>query len=283
MAAALQLKRSGFEPLLLESQSLGGLLRNAHCVENYLGFPRGCSGETLVRLFAGQLKGAGVGWSHEEATRVERSDPHFLVHTARRKLLARTLVFAPGTKPKRLSLPGEKALSGKRVFYEIRDLPKKKTGGSAIILGGGDAAFDYALSLARTWEQVKIAFRGTSPTCLPLLEKWVENTPGIRLLAQTLPLSVREEVEEVILRVDRKGRTEHLTGDYLLIAVGRTPRLDILAPSLRSRVRKGATPPGLYLAGDVCRKEYRQAGLAAGDGLRTAMEAERYLRRGGNP
>ena len=96
IAAAIQLRRFGLDPLLLERDRLGGLLVNANLVENYPGFPEGIRGAELVKLFEAQLRRVGVSISVEEATALDYSDG-FLIQTPRRRLTARIVVIASGT------------------------------------------------------------------------------------------------------------------------------------------------------------------------------------------
>ena len=104
ISAAIQLKRHGIDPLLLEKGNVGGLLRNAWSVENYPGFPEGISGQELVRLFEEQLKKTNVRTVFEEVLSLDMKNGTFLLETPSRTFSSEKVVLATGTKPKEFPL-----------------------------------------------------------------------------------------------------------------------------------------------------------------------------------
>jgi len=167
LTAALQLQRQGIPPLLLERHKVGGLLNNAHWVENYPGFVEGISGPALVDLFRRQVERLGVMITYEEVIAVEYQDNLFRIGTNKREIVTKILVAATGTKAKSFP-PG--VLSGKlegKIFSEVFPLLKEE-GKDILIVGAGDAALDYALNLASK-NQVIILNRGSSVKGLSLL------------------------------------------------------------------------------------------------------------------
>ena len=169
MATAIQLKRHGIEPVILEKGETGGLLKNANLVENYPGFPDGISGPSLIELFERQLAKAGATVSSERVLELEHTGDVFFVKTNRRKLISSIAVIATGTKPKRVTeIRIAKGIED-RIFYEVYPMRGIKNQKIAII-GAGDAAFDYALGLSKE-NEVVILNRGGQDKCIPLLRE----------------------------------------------------------------------------------------------------------------
>ncbi|MCK4940615.1 NAD(P)/FAD-dependent oxidoreductase, partial [candidate division WOR-3 bacterium] len=169
LSTAIQLKRSGIEPILLEKDEIGGLLRNANLVENYPGFPEGITGPQLIKLFEKQLKNTMVKVHFEEVLELDYRNEVFFVNTNQRVVTCHIVVIASGTKPRRLSDINMSKDSEDRIFYEIYALTQVAKEKIAII-GSGDIAFDYALNLSKK-NGVIILNKGQRVKCLPLLWK----------------------------------------------------------------------------------------------------------------
>jgi thioredoxin reductase len=167
------------------------------------------------------------------------------------------------------------------VFSELHELPSSLRGKRLIIVGGGDAAFDYALGLKERGAQILVVSR-SEPCCLSLLRERTEAL-GIEVVIGASPRAVRRAKDGLVLTCDAGASEVELAGNMLLMACGRVPNIEVLSPSLRreaSASRKGLPETrirGLFLAGDVVRDKYRQTGIAVGDGIRAAMLAEEYL------
>ena len=270
-SAAIQLKRSGIEPLLLEKDKAGGLLLNANLVENYPGFPDGTSGEMLAETFLKHLKNAGVALRKETVKKVFKEKNIFRIVTDKGEIFAKCVILATGTLPKKLGIPGETDIAGRRLFYEIKDLPANT--GTFVVIGGGDIAFDYALNLSKTAEKIDIIIRESASKCIPVLAEEAEKRENIKIHYRTIPISMKEE-KNVVLKCNADGGYKDFVSDYLLVAAGRTPNTGMLSDELKEHVA-----PGLFLAGDVKNKDFRQTGISVGDGLLSAMKAVRFLRR----
>ena len=271
ISASIQLKRSGIEPLLLEKDKAGGLLLNANLVENYPGFPDGTSGEMLAETFLKHLKNAGVALRKETVKKVFKEKNIFRIVTDKGEIFAKCVILATGTLPKKLGIPGETDIAGRRLFYEIKDLPANT--GTFVVIGGGDIAFDYALNLSKTAEKIDIIIRESASKCIPVLAEEAEKRENIKIHYRTIPISMKEE-KNVVLKCNADGGYKDFVSDYLLVAAGRTPNTGMLNDELKEHVA-----PGLFLAGDVKNKDFRQTGIAVGDGLLSAMKAVKFLRR----
>lgn len=285
IAAATYLKRAGLDPLVFECGEPGGLIWNANLVENYPGFSQGIAGADLARRFAEHLRRLRVDVRREEVKNLSLRTGLFRIKTAGPSSASKMVIVASGTRATPPEIPGAAALLGKRVFSEVVAVPYAKSRGrSAIVLGGGDAALDYALSLDERGYDVTILMR-SNPTCLPLLLERAADR-GIDLRRGVRVESVKRDGDGIQVRCSSRGRPVALHADLLLAAFGRSPNMDFMDPGLRRHVAAPRNPPetgvpGLFVAGDVIRGQNRQAGIAIGDGILAAMLVERQ-HRGGN-
>ncbi len=243
IACAIQLKRYGITPVVFEKNKPGGLLRNANLVENYPGFPGGIKGVELVEKLTEHLAGYNLCPVSEEVKRISlNNDGLFCVKTQNAAYSANFLVIASGTKP------GKFNTEASNVFYEVCELYKHDTRGKKIvIIGSGDAAFDYALNIAGNSRAagVTILNRGSKTKCIPLLKQRVLKNKNINY-------------------IENRELDEGIEYDYILCATGREPDDGFLDNTLENSEK-------VFFAGDVKNGDFRQAAIAAGDGIRAAM------------
>jgi len=278
IATAIQLKRHGIEPLILERGEIGGLLKNANLVENYPGFPDGISGLSLIELFERQLARAGVTISCEAVLGLEHAGEVFSLKTNRRELRSSMVVIATGTKPKRT--PEIRIARGidDRVLHEvhpIRGLKRKRVA----IIGAGDAAFDYALGLSKE-NEVVILNRSAEEKCIPLLKERCVNVERISYRTSLCVREVKDDAGGLILHcLNGEGEKEsQILADYVVIAAGREPCLDFLGAKLKGSLADLRERGKLYLIGDVKNELYRQTAICVGDGVKAAMQICRKTR-----
>ncbi|MBN2389032.1 MAG: NAD(P)/FAD-dependent oxidoreductase [Anaerolineales bacterium] len=271
IAAAIQLCRCDCPPLLLEKERPGGLLWNANLVENYPGFPDGIPGPDLVRRCAMQLARVGGEIISDEALLLDQEGRDFLVETARARYRADLVLVASGTRAKPFPIPVPQAARG-LVFDEIFPLLDLR-GKHIALVGGGDAAFDYALNLSRN-NRVSILNRNADSSCLPLLRtraagiRAIRYVPNCSLAKITPALSAAGRLQ---FECVREGERDYLEADALLFAIGREPQNDFISDRIRANQKTLTGTGRLLFAGDVVRGRYRQAAIAVGDGLLAAM------------
>ena len=264
MTAAIQLKRYGIPFVLLEKERVGGLLWNANLVENYPGFPTGVSGPKLIGLMEKQMERIGVEVTFDSVAGLSYENDRFLVATSQAEYCPRYVIVATGTRPNPfpVSIPKE---AEDKVFsdvYHLLDVHEKQI----LIVGAGDAAFDYALNLVKRGNFVTILNRGVDVKCLELLWERAMAEPSIEYRAETPARAV--ELDKLANRLKvRLDARESIETDYLLFAIGRNSQTDFLSDELVDKKIEG-----LYFIGDVKNGLFRQAAIAAGDGLRVAME-----------
>lgn len=272
LAMAIQLKRYGIDPVVYESDQPGGLLRNANLVENYPGFPRGIRGPDLVQRMVDQAREIGVLLVHEEVTGLDFKGDVFILRSGKKRYQYQWVAAASGTKPIKMALADLPAGAEKLVFNEVFPLLSQKWK-KIVIVGAGDAAFDYALNLA--WQnEVTILNRGSTRTCLPLLFDRAHSHPNISYF-QNIALSqveFEEGVSRLTLTCTSPAGMRKIVADYLIYAIGREPRIDYFADNLVQCQEELIEGGRLYMIGDVKNGIFRQTAIAVGDGVMAAMK-----------
>lgn len=272
IACAVQLKRSGLKPVIIEKESPGGLLHQASRVENYPGFPHGIKASELIQRLGQHLEEYDIPVIYEEVKEASFANDSFQLVTDRGSLSAEVLVIATGTSPTSPDIQIPNSETGARVLNSIVKI-KKLSGLHISIVGAGDAAFDYALSMA-SQNTVSIYCRNDSIKALHLLQERLAANQNITIHNFHQILSVEWDRVKGCLQchyIVNKTTRAHLC-DYLIFATGRKPALGFIHPTLQVQFKTLEKRGLLYLVGDVRGSRYRQAVIAAGEGIRAAMK-----------
>ena len=269
LTCAIQLQRYGVPFMLIEKVRAGGLLWNANLVENYPGFPAGVSGPKLIHLFEKQAERIGVEIRRDEIVSLDWEGDGFIARGLDAAYQSEIMVIASGTKPRPapVVIPDS---ARDRVFSDVVPLLGVREK-QVIIVGAGDAAFDHALNLTKKGNSVTILNRGKIVKCLGLLKMRAEADSAITYRTG-MPVS-RVEVDENGSRLKVWcDASECLGADYLIFAIGRDPQDDFVSASVREKEDELKLAGRLYFIGDVQNGLLRQTAIAAGDGLRAAMQ-----------
>jgi thioredoxin reductase len=276
IAAAIQLRRSGVEFLLFEKERVGGLLREANRVENFPGVPGGVTGRILAARLQRQLAAAGIQVKKARVLAMTLRGGSFAIETEKGACTAAKVILACGTQPLLPGPPLDEAQWRGRLFTSVLPLLKARQETIAII-GGGDAAFDYALRLAAA-NDVHVLVRSAKSRALPLLvdrscqQRRIVIHEHCRLTGIVAPGGKAEmllKTEDTI-----SGRGGEIMCQRILTAIGRSPALDFLDPGLRAILVELERLKRIFRVGDAGNGRFRQAAIAAGDGLRAAMEIQ---------
>jgi thioredoxin reductase (NADPH) len=277
ISCAIQLARYGISASIIEKENLGGLLLNANYIENYPGFPLGVKGVELVESMKKQLAKQPPGVLFEEVTGLESNKELLKVTTKKNSYYSKFVVVSSGTAHKRFEdCPVPDSLVSK-IFYEVYPIINLK-GKKFVIVGAGDAAFDYALSIAFN-NEVMILNRDEKSKCIPLLLKRAQESTKIEYIKEIKIQKISPYPEDMIsLDCKTNEGSRNITADYLLFAIGRTPSDGFLSPELKREVHKKKGNSRVYLAGDVKNGIFRQIAIAVGDGIMTAMKIYKKIK-----
>jgi thioredoxin reductase (NADPH) len=286
--AALYGARADLEPLVLTGLDAGGQLMLTTDVENYPGFPGSILGPELMEAMEKQASRFGAEMLHHTATRVDLSERPFRVWVGDEERWGRTLIIATGATAKWLGVPGEERLRGRGVsacatcdgfFFREREL---------IVVGGGDTAMEESTYLTKFASKVTIVHRRDEFRASKIMQDRALSNPKIAVIWDTVVEEIQGDggVTSVRLRNVKSDLVTEVPTEGVFVAIGHTPNTSLFEgqleltddgyivveePSARTSV------PGVFAAGDVTDRLYRQAVTAAGQGSKAAMDAERFL------
>jgi thioredoxin reductase (NADPH) len=284
VAAAAQAARLGLKARIIDrTGAAGGLVANGFLVENYPGLAA-TSGEALAALLADHLSRFDLAVERREARDLVNDDGVWIVTADRDEIAARAVVLAVGTRPRPLGAPGE-AQAQDRVFYEVRDLLAALPRPShVVVVGGGEASLDYALTLAARGATVTLLARGSALRASGRLVEAVSRAQSIEIRLEAGARRIVPSDGAVAIEVAYPDGARFLAADAVLVAVGRTPALTPLFPECghgRPQGRQIEVSPDLFVCGDARLGGLGQIGIAVGDGLEAAgIIARRILRTG---
>jgi thioredoxin reductase (NADPH) len=287
-AAALYLARANLAPVVLKGVEAGGQLMLTTDVENYPGFVDGILGPELMDQMEKQAARFGAETLPVHVTRVDLSSRPFGVWAGDQEWRARTLVISTGATARWLGVPGEEKLRGRGVsacatcdgfFFRDREL---------VVVGGGDSAMEEATFLTRFASKVTIVHRRDEFRASKIMQDRALGNPKIDVIWNTEVAEVLGDgaVTGVRLRDAMSGETREHATDGLFVAIGHSPNTELFRDWLQldadgyivvAEPRTNTSVDGVFAAGDVTDRIYRQAVTAAGQGCKAAIDAERLL------
>jgi thioredoxin reductase (NADPH) len=293
--AALYTSRANLRPVVVEGFLWGGLLQQTTEVENFPGFPQGIQGPELMQQMRDQAERFGTRFVTDLATGLELArEPGgvHLVHVGDETLRARTVVLAMGAEHRKIGAPGEELLSGRGVSYCATCDAAFFAGKDCMIVGGGDSAMEEAIFLAKFASKVTVVNRREELRASKIMQERARAVENIEWLT---PFVVDEFVagesgalETALLSDPNTGAARELPVAGAFVAIGHVPQSEIVAGQGVETDEEGyvavdgrstrTAVPGVFAAGDLVDRTYRQAITAAGSGCQAALDAEWYLR-----
>lgn len=287
LSAAIYAQRACLDTIVIEKNGIsGGQVLNTWEVDNYPGFP-GVTGFELSRQFREHANKLGARVVQDEVVQVELSGNVKKVVCEEETYEARCVILASGAHHRTLEVPGEEELRGAGVSYCATCDGAFFRGRTVAVVGGGDAAMEDAIFLARMCEKVYIVHRRDKLRGAKRLQERLQALENIEFVwnSETVAIEGNAQVEALRLRQTKTGEEKRLDVDGVFIAVGIAPESELYAGQLeldeqgyiRADESGQTSVPGVFAAGDVRTKALRQILTAASDGANCVASAERYL------
>ena len=287
LSAAIYAQRACLDTIVIEKNGIsGGQVLNTWEVDNYPGFP-GVTGFELSRQFREHANKLGARVVQDEVAQVELSGNVKKVVCEEETYEARCVILASGAHHRTLEVPGEEELRGAGVSYCATCDGAFFRGRTVAVVGGGDAALEDAIFLARMCEKVYIVHRRDKLRGAKRLQERLQALENIEFVwnSETVAIEGNAQVEALRLRQTKTGEEKRLDVDGVFIAVGIAPESELYAGQLeldeqgyiRADESGQTSVPGVFAAGDVRTKALRQILTAASDGANCVASAERYL------
>jgi thioredoxin reductase (NADPH) len=283
--AAIYAARANLKPLVIQGHEAGGQLSLTTLVENFPGFPDGINGPDLVENMKKQAEHFGAEYMYGSLLEADFSKRPFRLNIEDDWMETRTLIVASGASARWLGLPNEQKLIGHGVsscatcdgfFYRGRKI---------MVIGGGDSAMEEANFLSRFGSEVTLVHRRDHFRASKIMLDRARENPKIKFLTNTLVEDIYDVSQNLVTGVKlhntETGKTWDQEVDGFFVAIGHIPNTAVFNYIL-SKGGARTNIPGVFHAGDVQDRIYRQAITASGAGCMAAIEAERFLEAEGH-
>ncbi|NQV14172.1 thioredoxin-disulfide reductase [bacterium] len=291
LTAAIYAARANLAPVIFEGDQPGGQLTTTNEVENYPGFEEGITGPELMDVMRKQAVRFGADSRFEYVTKVDFASTPHRIWVGDKEYTADTVIIATGASARYLGLASEQKLKGFGVsacatcdgfFYRDKEV---------FVVGGGDSALEEAGFLTKFASKVYLIHRRDEFRGSKIMRDRVLNNPKVEVLWNTVIEDILGEPDQggvvgAILKDTLTGETREQTIDGIFMAIGHNPNTKLFKDFLEmdetgyliTKPDSTATDvPGVFAAGDVRDRVYRQAITAAGNGCMAALEVERYI------
>lgn len=294
--AAVYAARADLNPLMFEGFMAGGVaaggqLTTTTDVENYPGFPDGIMGPELMDDMRKQSTRLGTRIKTETVDAIDMSQRPFVIKVGSKEFRSKSVIIATGATARRLGLPGEedywqRGMSACAVCDGALPIFRDKP---LVVIGGGDSACEEASYLAKFGSSVTMLVRRDELRASKAMQKRVFDNEKIQIMWNTNATEVLGDgklLNQVKVKNNQTGEESVLDAGGLFYAIGHKPNTEFLNGQLETddtgyvitHGKSTATNvPGVFAAGDVQDKTYRQAVTAAGTGCMAALEAEKFL------
>ena len=290
--AAIYAARADLNPVIYTGLEPGGQLTTTTEVDNFPGYPQGVDGPTMMNELKEQAERFGTKVEIDFISKVDfsknKGGVHKLYTQNGNEIKSKTVIISTGASAKYLGLPSEQRLIGGGVsacavcdgfFYKNQDVA---------IVGGGDTAIEEATYLAKICNNVTMLVRKDHFRASKAMQNRLSNYDNIKVLFNHEVMEVMGEnvVDGLKIKSNLTNDVSELKITGLFLAIGHSPNTDIFKGIvdmddsgyiLTDKTSTKTNIPGVFAAGDVQDKDYRQAVTAAGTGCMAALDAERYL------
>jgi len=293
LAAAIYASRARLKTLVLDESVPGGQMKTTHKVSNYPGFPEDVKGADLAKAFAMQAErfGARIRRAVEITGHDLSGKTKWLELDEEEKVEAPAVIVATGAKPRELGVPGESRFRGRGISYCATCDGAYFDGKEIHVIGGGNSAVEESLFLTQFARKVTIVHQFDHFQAEPVSAREALESPKIEVIWDSEPRAFlgENQLERVRIENVKTKEVRELATDGVFVFVGYAPRTDLL---------KGVVPfnswgyvetgedmstgvPGLYVAGDIRSKRFRQITTAVADGTIAALAVQKYVKEHG--
>jgi thioredoxin reductase (NADPH) len=289
LACAIYTAHAGLSTLVFERMSLGGTAATTYRIDNYPGF-KNISGQELADEFRTHVEDAGATIKMEAVNSLDLTGKIKKIFTSGGTYESRAVILASGSDRKKLGVPGEEKFSGHGVSYCATcdgNFFRKR---EVAVVGGGNSAAGYAVELAAICSHVTLIYHGRELKADFSLKKQLASLPNVTILYRHEVREIQGDTAVRQLATENldTGKLSMLTVAGVFIAVGIKPNSELLPQELRTpdgfvqAQENGVTPlPGVFVAGDLRKKQLYQIVTALSDGANAAYSAQLYLQNDG--
>ncbi len=285
--AGIYCSRAGYNTLILSGILPGGQLVNTTEVENYPGFDKGIMGPDLMIEMRKQTQRMGTTIVDDEVVNVDFRNSPFKILTGSEEYEGRAVIIATGANPRKLGLEGEQTFAGKGVSYcATCDGPFFRNQ-ELIVAGGGDSAIEEATFLTKFATKIHLVHRRSELRASKVMQERAFNNEKIKFHwdSQVVDIKGDQKVQQAIIKNVKTNEETNLDVGGLFVAIGHTPNTKIFKNQIDLDdegyiILKNKTHTnidGVFAAGDVHDRIYRQAVTAAGFGCMAAIDVDKYL------
>jgi thioredoxin reductase (NADPH) len=287
LSAAIYAARANHTPLLLTGPDLGGQVATTNIVENYPGFVDGIQGPELARVMQEQAEKFGARVAYETVTAVNLRERPFRLTGETGEYRAHTLILATGASATKLSVPGERELTGRGVSYCATCDGYFFKDKEIVVVGGGDSALEEGLFLTKFASRVTVIHRRDALRAGAILQARARASERMNFVWNTVVTEILSASQVEAIRVIQlpSGEERLVRTDGVFIYIGHQPNTQLFAGQLEMDAHgyvvtdkwMRTSVEGVYAAGEVADPRFRQVITSAGMGAAAAMEAEKYL------
>jgi len=287
LTAAIYCAREDFNPLVITGMEEGGQLELTGEVENFPAFPGGISGPDLMQRMMDHAKNFGAKFHQDYVEKLNLSSRPYRIKVGSREFETKSIIIATGASASWLGIPSEKMFIGRGVSScATCDAPLFK-GKDVIVVGGGDTAMEDSLFLTKFVKSVTLVHRRDKFKASRIMQERVFSNQKIKILWNSEITEVLGNSKVTGARVgnNKTGDVSEINTQGIFVAIGHRPNTGFLEGVLPldhdgyviSSGEVRTDYEGVFVAGDIIDRRYRQAITAAGSGCKAALEVRSYL------
>jgi len=288
LTAGLYLCRAKIDTILLEQQLTGGQAVNSPLIENYPGFPEGISGVELVERMKQQADRFGLEVkTFSKAMKLILDDQVKVITLEDGEIRARSVIVTSGRSPRKMGIPGEDTYTGRGISYcATCDAPlfKDKV---VMVIGGGDAAVEEALHLARFASKVILVHRRDQLRASDYLQERAQSEPKLEFMwnSEVTEIIGDDVVKSASVFNNVTSERTEVPVSGIFFYVGNVPNTDFLVDVVEldetgyvvTDNNLESSVPGIFAAGDVRANRFKQVIVAAAEGALASAGAQKFL------